>query len=282
MAKKQAKATPKAVKKPSKAKLTPKAAKKAPPKAAKKPASSPKPSKARPKAAPKAAAKPSPKPAPGLKAKPSKVAPQPSRPARVPEPKPLQRQRAPKQTAEAKSQSKAAVYVPTLPQPFSGSSRSIPTPSVVSPISSGIRYLTLEELVELHVAIDREVGGRNASPGVVESQFGLVRAVQVPQATFLGREAYAAFSDKAAVLFWGIVKDRPFKDGNRRVALVALIVFCELNGATIDPKVLDERKLELMTKKAASHRDDGVAPEAMFGEIRNVLRLAIRRPVQGK
>ena len=175
-----------------------------------------------------------------------------------------------------------AVSAQISQQPFSGSSRSFPTPSVVSQISTGIRYLTVEELVELHMAVDREVGGRNASPGVVESQFGLVRAVQVPQATFLGREAYAAFSDKAAVLFWGIVKDRPFRDGNRRVALVALCVFCELNGATIDAKVLDEKKLETMTKKAASHREDGVAPETVFGEIRNTLRLAIRRPVQGK
>jgi death-on-curing protein len=135
----------------------------------------------------------------------------------------------------------------------------------------------VEELVELHVAVDREIGGRNASPGVVESQFGLVRAVQVPQSSYLGREAYQAFSDKAAVLYWGILRDRPFKDGNRRVALVSLLVFCELNGATIDGKVLDERKLEVMTKKAWSHREDGVAPETMFGEVRNALRLAIKR-----
>jgi death-on-curing protein len=188
----------------------------------------------------------------------------------------------PKPTVEAKGRPTAAGSAPTSPLPSSASSKSTPTPSAVSPTNGGIRYLTVEEIVELHIAVDREVGGRNASPGVVESQFGLVRAVQVPQATFLGREAYAAFSDKAAVLFWGIVKDRPFKDGNRRVALVALSVFCELNGATIDAKLLDERKLEQMTKKAANHREDGVAPEAMFGEIRNVLRLAIRRPAQGK
>jgi death-on-curing protein len=131
--------------------------------------------------------------------------------------------------------------------------------------------------VELHVAVDREIGGRNATPGVVESQFGLVRAVQVPQSTFLGREAYGAFSDKASVLYWGILRDRPFKDGNRRVALVALLVFCELNGATIDGKVLDEKKLESMTKRAWGHREDGVAPETMFGEIRTLLGQAIRR-----
>ncbi len=141
----------------------------------------------------------------------------------------------------------------------------------------GVRYLTVEELVELHMSVDREIGGRNASPGVVESQFGLVRAVQVPQSTFLGRQAYQAFSDKAAVLYWGLLRDRPFRDGNRRVALVALLVFCELNGASIDGKVLDERKLELMTKKAWSHREDGIPPETMFGEVRNILRLAIRR-----
>ncbi|MFA6957029.1 MAG: Fic family protein [Thermoanaerobaculia bacterium] len=182
----------------------------------------------------------------------------------------------PQATAETKARPSAAVSAPTSPQPSPGLSKSTPTPSVASP-TSGIRYLTVEELVELHIAVDREIGGRNASPGVVESQFGLVRAVQIPQSTFLGREAYQAFSDKAAVLYWGLLRDRPFKDGNRRVALVSLLVFCELNGATIDGKVLDERKLEVMTKKAWSHRDDGVAPETMFGEVRNALRLAIKR-----
>lgn len=273
MAKKQAKATPKAAKRPSSARPAAKAAKAAkkpapkPPQKAKTP---PKPPKAKSKPAPKAAPKSQPRP------KPSKPQPRPQPKAQAPRPQAKAPEPRPAATAEAKPRPQPAASAPTSPQPSPAPSKSTPTPSAVSLIN-GVRYLTVEELVELHVAVDREIGGRNASPGVVESQFGLVRAVQVPQSTYLGREAYPAFGDKAAVLYWGILRDRPFKDGNRRVALVSLLVFCELNGATIDGKVLDERKLELLTKKAWSHKDEGVSPEAMFGEIRSVLGLAIRR-----
>jgi prophage maintenance system killer protein len=139
---------------------------------------------------------------------------------------------------------------------------------------NAIRYFTVEELVELHTAVSSEFGGRNSSPGVVESQFGLVRAVQVPQSTFLGREAYPDFCDKAAVLYWGILQNKPFNDSNAALALAALSSFCEMNGAKIDDKVLDEKGLEKLTKKSASLDE---APEKVFGTIRGLFRSAIRR-----
>ena len=48
--------------------------------------------------------------------------------------------------------------------------------------------------MELHRAVSTEFGGHQAQPGVVESQFGLLNAVQRPQITTLGREAYATFN----------------------------------------------------------------------------------------
>jgi prophage maintenance system killer protein len=122
--------------------------------------------------------------------------------------------------------------------------------------------------------VSREFGSRNASPGVVESQFGLVRAVQVPQSTYLGREAYPAFSDKAAVLYWGILQHKPFTDSNAAVALAALAAFCEVNGAKIDDRVLDEKGLEKLTKRCTA--PEGPV-ETVFGEIRTVFGEAIRR-----
>jgi prophage maintenance system killer protein len=122
--------------------------------------------------------------------------------------------------------------------------------------------------------VSREFGSRSANPGVVESQFGLVRVVQVPQSTFLGREAYPVFSDKAAVLYWGVLQNRPFTDSNAAIALAALATFCELNGAKIDDRVLDEKGLEKLTKKSASTEEP---IEAVFGEIRSMFRDAIRR-----
>jgi prophage maintenance system killer protein len=72
---------------------------------------------------------------------------------------------------------------------------------------------------------------------VVDSQFALVSAVQRPQVTTLGREAYPSFSDKVAALVFALVQARAFRGGNRRVALASLVAFCELNNRTVDTRI---------------------------------------------
>jgi prophage maintenance system killer protein len=127
----------------------------------------------------------------------------------------------------------------------------------------------------LHKAVSHEFGGNQAFPGMVESQFGLLNAVQRPQLTILGREAYPGFSDKAAVLFFAILQNSPFRAGNRRVALASLIAFCEINGRPIDARVLDEKTAENLVKRASSYRELGIPPENVFRDIRELLRRAI-------
>lgn len=132
----------------------------------------------------------------------------------------------------------------------------------------------MEELVELHTALCREFGSRNSNPGAVREQFGLLRVVQVPQATSLGREAYPQFSDKAAVLYWAILQNKPFMDSNAALAMAAVTAFCELNNAKIDDKTLDEKALEKLTKRSTKLEEP---PETIFGEIRSTFRDAIRK-----
>jgi len=128
--------------------------------------------------------------------------------------------------------------------------------------------------VELHTAVTKEFGSRNANPGVVREQFGLVQVENRPQATSLGREAYPEFSDKAAVLYWAILQNKPFTDSNAALALAAVATFCELNGAKIDSKALDEKALEKLTKRSTKLEEP---PETIFGEIRSTFRAAIRK-----
>ena len=74
--------------------------------------------------------------------------------------------------------------------------------------------------------------------------------------------------------------DAATSDGRRNCLspfTVALTTFCELNGAVIDPNVLDEKGLERLTKKSAKFEKDGTAPEVVFGNIRKVLGNAIQR-----
>ena len=154
-------------------------------------------------------------------------------------------------------------------------SRSTRTPSGVSPTNGGTRYLTVQDLVDLHKAVSAEFGGNQAQPGVVESQFGLLNAVQRPQVTTLGREAYPSFPDKVAAFVFALLSFRPFHGGNRRLAMASMFAFCEINNRMIDGRVLDEKTLETLFKRAAGHREMGIPPENVFREFREMMTRAI-------
>jgi death on curing protein len=138
-----------------------------------------------------------------------------------------------------------------------------------------VRYLSVQDVVDLHKAVSSEFGGHQAHPGVIESQFGLVSAVQRPQVTTLGREAYPSFPDKAAALVFALLQSRPFRGGNRRVALASLLAFCALNQRTIDSRIFDEKTAENIVKRASGYRELGIPPENVFRELRDVMNRAI-------
>src|SRR5438132_6676640 len=198
--------------------------------------------------------------------------------------KPVQAQKKQSQPAKATTKTKTAVESRPTPsrstirsslRPSGALSRSTLQPSGASPTNGGTRYLTVQDLVDLHRAVSIEFGGTQSHPGVVESQFGLINAVQRPQVTTLGREAYPSFPDKVAAFLFALLTHSPFRGGNRRVALASLFAFCELNNRTIDSRVLDEKTAETLFKRAAAHRELGIAPENVFREIREILTRAI-------
>lgn len=154
-------------------------------------------------------------------------------------------------------------------------SRSTPTPSGSSPTDGGIRYLSVQDIVDLHKAVSAEFGGHQAHPGAVEKQFDLMSAVQRPQITTLGREAYPAFSDKVAALVFALLQANPFRGGNRRVALASLVAFCEMNNRSIDARHFDEKTAESLLRRAATCRETGVPPENLFRELRETLGKSI-------
>jgi prophage maintenance system killer protein len=133
----------------------------------------------------------------------------------------------------------------------------------------------VQDVVELHKAVSSEFGGHQAHPGVIDSQFGLVSAVQRPQVTTLGREAYPAFPDKAAALVFALLQARPFRGGNRRVALASLVAFCELNHKSIDARIFDEKAAETILRRAGNFRELGIPPENVFRELRDVMNRSI-------
>jgi prophage maintenance system killer protein len=133
----------------------------------------------------------------------------------------------------------------------------------------------VQDVVELHRAVSAEFGGSQAHPGVVDSQFGLLNAVQRPQITTLGREAYPTFAEKVAAFVFALLQARPFRGGNRRVALASLVAFCELNNKSVDARVLDEKTAETLLKRAGGYRELGIPPENVFRELKETLTRSI-------
>lgn len=83
-------------------------------------------------------------------------------------------------------------------------------------------YLTVEDVCRINEA---EVG-----PNML-ADFGLVEsAVLRPQQSVGSRDAYPGLHSKAAALFHSLANNHAFVDGNKRTAVLALIVFYNLNG----------------------------------------------------
>ncbi len=91
-------------------------------------------------------------------------------------------------------------------------------------------YLTLEDALELYAAIVDVTTSRAAA--ALRSRSSLEGALARPA-------SYAHYQDadialQAAVLAHGIAETQPFLDGNKRLALVAMLTFLEANGYRVD------------------------------------------------
>jgi death-on-curing protein len=93
-----------------------------------------------------------------------------------------------------------------------------------------IRYLSSNEVLLIHDHAIGEFGGSFGlmSPGQLEA------SIAVPRQTMFGEELYPDLLSKAAILFYLLVKNHAFVDGNKRTAALALIEFLERNGYTLD------------------------------------------------
>lgn len=58
----------------------------------------------------------------------------------------------------------------------------------------------------------------------------LESCLETPRQTYEDRPLYPTLTDQAAILFYLLNKNHPFANGNKRIALTALLVFLFLNG----------------------------------------------------
>jgi len=86
-----------------------------------------------------------------------------------------------------------------------------------------MRYLTVTEVLEIHAEV------LDGHPALRDRRL-LESAVARPQASAFGRDAYPDIVSKAAGLLHSLVLNHPFLDGNKRTAVLAMLVFVDMNG----------------------------------------------------
>ena len=110
--------------------------------------------------------------------------------------------------------------------------------------------LTKEQIIMLHEAIYERYGG---SCGVLNEGM-LDSALQAPFQTFGGEELFPDTKDKILRLAYGLIKNHSFRDGNKRIGALVLIVLLELNGWHVN--ATNEEFADIIMGIAASEKDD--------------------------
>jgi death-on-curing protein len=117
------------------------------------------------------------------------------------------------------------------------------------------RFLTLEEVLELHRLVLAQTGGM---PGVRDVG-GLESALAQPRMTFGGQELYPGLAEKAAALAYSLVGNHPFVDGNKRVGHAAMETFLVLNGWELAAEVEEQEEVFLRLATGRLKREEFTA-----------------------
>jgi death-on-curing protein len=118
-------------------------------------------------------------------------------------------------------------------------------------------FLTLDEVLEIHQDQLTRYGGR----GGVRDLGLLQSALAQPPAAFGGRYLHVDLLEMAAAYLFHITQNHPFIDGNKRVGVVAAVVFLRLNDQNIDAT---NDELEALVLSVAKGQADKAAIAQFF------------------
>jgi len=107
-----------------------------------------------------------------------------------------------------------------------------------------VAFVSEETAEAIH---DQAISDSGGTLGII-NRGGLLSAIEAPKATYDGAPLYASLAEMAAVYVWGIVRNHPFTDGNKRTALLIAITFLATNGR---PITVDETWVDLMVRVAS-------------------------------
>lgn len=92
-----------------------------------------------------------------------------------------------------------------------------------------MRTLSKRQILMLHSALIAESGGCDGvrDDGLLDS------AISAPFQTFSEQDLYPTVLEKAVRLGFGLIRNHPFLDGNKRIGTHAMLVFLDLNNVTL-------------------------------------------------
>jgi death on curing protein len=92
-----------------------------------------------------------------------------------------------------------------------------------------MKRLSLETVVAMHSELIAETGGLD---GVRDANM-LDASVNSPFHTFNGQYLYPTIQAMAAHLAFSLIKNHPFLDGNKRIGILSMLVYLEMNGLPV-------------------------------------------------
>jgi len=113
-----------------------------------------------------------------------------------------------------------------------------------------MKRLSVPQIVMMHSVLIKETGGMDG----IRDESLLESAVNAPFQTYEGKYLYKSLEAKAARLGYSIIKNHPFVDGNKRIGMLAMMVFLELNGTCLT--CTDQDIVETGLRIAAGDMDD--------------------------
>lgn len=110
-----------------------------------------------------------------------------------------------------------------------------------------MRYLSAEDILQIHSAILDETGGMHG----LRDRHAILSLENAPKQKVFGKELYPTVFLKAALYARDIVMNHPFLDGNKRTGMSCAIVFLEDNGYvfTIREGGVEKFALEIVKEK---------------------------------
>lgn len=112
-----------------------------------------------------------------------------------------------------------------------------------------MKYLTREQILFLHNQLIDRFGG---SPEIISGEL-LDSAINAPFMTYAGTDLYPTLFEKAARLCFGLVKNHPFSDGNKRIGAHAMLVFLSLNDVKL--RYSQDELINLIMSVASGNAD---------------------------